>query len=132
LGKFPGGGNPANGEKIIETVGCLGCHVKGDHGTGRAPPLDKAGAKLVSEDWIWNWIQDPRWHSATTVMPRLRLTSDEAKDVTAWLWQAGAKERPKDDPALVKALDNPDYAKAGGNLIAAWGCFGCHAIKGHE
>lgn len=132
LGKFPGGGNVANGEKIIETVGCLGCHVKGDKGTGRAPPLDKAGAKIVSEDWIWNWIQDPRWHSATTVMPRLRLTPEEAKDVTAWLWQAGASERPKDDPALVKQLEDPANAKAGGNLIAAWGCFGCHAIKGHE
>lgn len=131
-GAYPGGGNAANGLKVIETVGCLGCHSTGTKGTQSAPPLHKAGAKLASADWIYNWVRDPRWHSDTTIMPSLRLSEQEARDVTAWLWAAGAKERKQADPALAKALSDPKMAEEGGNLIAQWGCAGCHVIEGHE
>lgn len=132
FGKFPGGGDAANGKKIIETVGCIGCHNTGEKGNDRAPPLYKAGAKMASVDWIWNWIRDPRWHSETTTMPSLRLSDSEARDVTAWLWAAGASERPKVDAELVKKLEDPALAKAGDLLLAQWGCAACHLIKGHE
>lgn len=132
FGKYPGGGNAANGKTIVETVGCIACHNDGDKGNHRAPPLYKAGAKMASADWIYNWIQEPRWHAGTTVMPQLRLTPAEAKDVTEYLWEAGAKERPKENPELRKKLNDPALAKEGGNLISGWGCGGCHLIKGHE
>ncbi len=131
-GSFPGGGNAENGLKVIQTVGCLGCHNVNGKGTNSAPPLEKAGAKMTSADWIWNWVQNPRWHSDTTIMPNLRLTDSETRDVVAYLWQAGQKERPKEDAALRKALEDPKNAEAGGILITQWGCAGCHVIKGHD
>jgi len=132
FGKYPGGGDAANGKKIAETVGCIGCHNTGDKGNDRAPPLHKAGAKMASADWIWNWIRDPRWHADTTTMPSLRLTDSEARDITAWLWSAGADKRQKVDGAVLAKLEDPALAKAGDLLIAQWGCAACHLIKGHE
>ena len=132
FGKFPGGGNAADGLKVIETVGCLGCHSVGTKGTGQAPPLDKAGAKMASADWIWNWIRQPRWHAPTTTMPSLRLTDGEARDVTAWLWQAGQQARVNQSGETVKLLEDPKAAEEGGRLIAQWGCAGCHVIPNHQ
>lgn len=132
FGKFPGGGNAENGHRIIQTVGCLGCHNDGEKGTGQAPPLYKAGGKMASADWIWNWVRNPRWHSATTTMPSLRLNDQEARDVTAWLWSQGQNARPKADAALIAKLEDPELAKEGNLLLAQWGCAGCHLIKGHE
>lgn len=140
FGKFPGGGDAANGEKIVETVGCLGCHTiekkagdKTEHkGNHRAPPLYKAGAKIASADWIWNWVRNPRWHADTTTMPSLRLTESEARDVTAYLWAAGQAARPKADAALIAKLEDPANARAGNLLVSQWGCAGCHLIPGKE
>lgn len=131
-GKYPGGGNAAEGLQVIETVGCLACHNTGKTGLASAPPLYKAGAKMASEDWIWNWVRNPRWHSDTTIMPSLRLSEEEAKDVTAWLWAAGQKDRLKGDAALAKKLEDPALAKEGAKLVTQWGCAGCHVIKDHE
>src|SRR5207253_7461230 len=78
------------------------------------------------------WIRNPRWHSSTTTMPSLRLTESEARDVTAWLWSNGQAERRKENPELMKKLEDPALAKEGGLLVAQWGCAGCHLIKGHE
>lgn len=132
FGKYPGGGSIAEGKQVLQTVGCIGCHNDGEKGNHRAPPLYKAGAKMSSPDWIWNWIRQPRWHAGTTTMPNLRLSDAEARDVTAYLWDLGKNERPKEDPELRKQLADPALAKEGGNLIAGWGCGGCHLIKGHE
>ncbi len=132
FGRFPGGGDAAAGRRIVDTVGCLACHSIEGKGGNDAPPLHKAGAKLASADWIWNWIRQPRWHSSTTVMPSFRLSDEEARHVTAYLWAAGAKERPAADPELVKRLADPAAAKAGSTLIAQWGCAACHVIQDHE
>ena len=131
-GKYPGGGNADNGKRIIDTVGCLGCHNNGEKGTHNAPPLYKAGGKIASADWIYNWIRDPRWHSDTTTMPSLRLSEQEARDVTAWLWAQGQDARPKEDAAVLAKLEDPKMAEEGNLLIAQWGCAGCHVIPGHE
>ena len=131
-GKFPGGGDAANGKKLAEIVGCNGCHVTGERGNHRAPPLTKAGAKMASADWIWNWIRNPRWHADTTTMPSLRLSEQEAKDITAWLWSNGQANRPKENAELITKLEDPVNATAGSLLVAQWGCAGCHLIKGHE
>lgn len=128
FGKFSGG-NAENGKKVFETVGCYGCHTLGDKGTGLAPALDKIASK-TSADWIYNWIQDPKAYNPETRMPSLRLTSQEAADITAFLIQQG-QPLPKDE-ALAGRLKDPEKAKKGFLIISQYGCYGCHTIKGFE
>jgi mono/diheme cytochrome c family protein len=87
------GGNPAEGKKIVETVGCFGCHSVGPieevpnqsqirrrHGFN----LENQGSK-VPVAWIYNWVKDPARVWPDTKMPSLRLTDQEAGDVAAYL-----------------------------------------------
>jgi cytochrome c2 len=87
-------GNPANGKKVFETVGCAGCHIldakaKRDdffpeinrlHG----PNLVRTGSK-VSKGWLYAWVKNPKQYFPDTNMPDLRLTDQEASDVVAYL-----------------------------------------------
>ncbi len=128
FGKFPGG-NAENGKKVFETVGCYGCHTLGGKGTGLALALDKVASK-TSADWIFNWIQDPKSYNPETRMPSLRLSREEAADITAFLARNGQPQTP--DEALQQRLKDPENAKKGFLLISQYGCYGCHNIKGFE
>ena len=87
----PGPGNAEAGQRIVESVGCLGCHITGDEtrevaGPRRTfgQPLQAVGSKTTVE-WLFDWVRDPRHYSAETYMPDLRLTDDEVADVAAYL-----------------------------------------------
>jgi len=129
LGKYPGG-NAGSGKKIFETVGCLGCHTMGDKGTGLAAALDKVASKTTA-DWIYNWVQNPKVYNPESRMPDLRMTPQEAADVTAYL--VGEQGKPAaEDGELRSRLKDPENAKKGFLLISQYGCYGCHNIKGFE
>ncbi len=160
------GGNPAAGKQIIESVGCLGCHAIGPipeanqtqtrrrHGFN----LQNQGSK-VSAAWIYNWVKDPAQVWPDSKMPSLRLSDEEAANVTAYLaslrneeWEK--KPLPDVDPAaldevaveFLRANSTDIEAReklkgmnleqknlfAGERLISRYGCFGCHNIPKFE
>ncbi|MBI2835721.1 MAG: c-type cytochrome [Acidobacteria bacterium] len=86
----PPQGSARNGKTLVESVGCLGCHVENE---GRAQagsrrtfgqPLQNVGNK-TSYVWLFNWVRDPKHYSPGTYMPDLRLTDQEAADVASHL-----------------------------------------------
>lgn len=88
-------GNPAEGSKIIQKVGCTGCHeipgIAAAHGTV-GPSLkgfrDRsmiAGVMSNSADHLILWLQDPPSIDPKTAMPNLGLTEQQARDVAAFL-----------------------------------------------
>lgn len=102
---FTGGGDPASGEALVKSVGCMGCHAldrfEADpqvmqaraHGEAsdpipwerrHGPDLSRVGSKL-NPDWLFAWVQDPHDYNPLSRMPRLRLTRREALDVTSYL-----------------------------------------------
>jgi cytochrome c2 len=161
------GGNPATGKQIVETVGCFGCHAVGAiqevanqsqirrrHGYN----LENQGSK-VTQQWLYNWVKDPAQVWPDTKMPSLRLTDEEAADVSAYLsslkspeWEK--KPLPEVDPAAlddvalellrnnstdIEARENLKKMSAtdknlyvGERLISRYGCFGCHNIPKFE
>lgn len=134
FGAYPGG-NAQSGKTAFETVGCYGCHTIEGKGTGLAPALDRIAQKTTA-DWIYNWIQDPKAYNPETKMPRLRLTTQEAADITAYLMsqstdKENGKPLPKND-LLHAELSSEDAAKKGFVIISQYGCYGCHNIKGFE
>ena len=135
----PGGGSAARGEKLIESLGCKGCHVvtekdrevrKTDVSHDIAPELTKIGSK-VNRDWLYAWIKNPKQYHPTSTMPNLRLTDSEALDIVAYLMNQKEKNRPANKLQGVN-LDSPELIAEGKVSVRNFGCHGCHEIQGME
>jgi len=154
------------GERLYRTVGCTACHVMddpndpGSHGRDVGPNLSSVGSK-TSFAWLYGWLLDPQKHFPGARMPSLRLTSQEAGDIAAFLTTRKAPDPaegdwtlPEPDPALLesmtaeKLMEKAPAAEArarsasmsrserliflGERLMAHYGCFGCHDVPGQE
>ncbi|MBP9864940.1 MAG: c-type cytochrome [Candidatus Omnitrophica bacterium] len=152
-------GNAEKGKKRIEEVGCLGCHTVGTFSANHhGPELTGMGSK-VKADWLFDWIKNPKHYSPGTRMPSLRLSDEDAADITAFLL-ADHNEKfesvraPYVKPEVVSSMTleflssgmrHEDAQKQlaemsaesqleflGSKMIAHQGCYGCHDIKGFE
>lgn len=135
----PAGGSTSRGEKLVESIGCKGCHVVTekdrevrvtDVSYDLAPDLSKIGSK-VSRDWLYAWIRNPKQYYPGTTMPNLRLTNSEALDIVAFL-MAQRESNPPTNQLDAISLDSPELIAEGKAIIRNFGCHGCHDIKGME
>lgn len=63
-----------------------------------------------------------------TVMPNLRLSEQDARDIATYLFSLSAPSTAED----VSFMDDPKLAEEGKAEIKQYGCAGCHEIKGFE
>jgi cytochrome c2 len=174
-----GRGDAGRGEALVKNVGCMGCHAIEKDEIEPAvleardrreiedpiawerrfgPDLSHVGSKLRPE-WIYQWVRNPKAYDAGTRMPDLRLTHQEALDITAYLStlrdprlrespapqpQPEARDRtllaylsqrmtPQDAQAQIAGLsDRARDVLLGEKTIQRYGCFGCHLIPGFE
>ena len=152
-------GDSANGEKLVKTLGCLACHnASGTGNSDHGPELSSLGSKTTPE-WIYSWIKDPKRMSPGTRMPNLRLSDQEASDITAYLVNQNnpdfdKKITPKANPQVVDSMilthlqstqtqqeakealqamsEDDKLLYLGKKSIAHQGCYTCHTIKGFE
>ena len=164
-------GNKENGEKLFGVVGCKGCHIIENNPNNIAttanqenlfrqhgPNLIGLGSK-TSAKWIYEWLKEPSdyWHE--TVMPSLRLSDQEAKDLTAYLYQFKNVEFENETSVKIdkRELDNitSSWLKKSFSVeqsnsklsnmnfdeklnfvadksIRHYGCYTCHNIAGYE
>lgn len=122
------GGDKDSGEKLFESVGCQACHELNGKGQVFAPDLSRIGNK-VSADWLVSWLSNPQLYNHKSIMPDLRLTLEQASDLTAYLIQFG---KPKIIHGVDKMIADPDTIAYGQKLVRSLGCFACHDIKGME
>ena len=125
------------GKNIVDSIGCRGCHGFAD---GESPALIGDSKDIVpnlaniaektSARWIYHWLKGPRDFSPEARMPSLRLSDQEAADVTAFLVTLGKPSAP--DAQLREALQSPESVKAGEALVRKYGCEGCHNVPGME
>jgi mono/diheme cytochrome c family protein/cytochrome c551/c552 len=173
----PSSGDAAHGKQLVESVGCLGCHVATEQvkdpesGAMRVAhrddfPIERIyGFNLTGvgtkthPGWIYNWIRNPKNYYADAPMPSLRLTDQEAADVTAYLVTLQKPQfmqapiRPADPAAVhdlaktylintlsdfdaeakLKAMPMHDQlVYLGQRSIEKYGCYSCHNIRGFE
>lgn len=137
--KAPAGGSPTNGEQLVESLGCKGCHViterdreirTTDVPYDVAPELTQIGSK-VNRDWLYAWIKNPEQYHPNTTMPNLRLTDSEALDITAFLMTQRETKIPEVSLDGVD-LDSQELVAEGKTIIRNFGCHGCHEIAGME
>ncbi len=82
-------GDAERGRRLFMETGCAGCHsmqAQGIETSNSAPDLSHIGSK-VDRRWLYNWLQNPRDLWEETHMPDMRLTDQEANDITEWLLQ---------------------------------------------
>jgi cytochrome c len=170
-------GDAGRGKELVESVGCMACHVESewlkDAQSGQVRlarredyPLERnygfnftgIGTKTHA-GWIYNWIRNPKNYYADAPMPSLRLTDQEATDVTAYLLTLQKPQfmnrpiRPPDPAAVhdlamgylinilsVREADaklrampmHEQLLFLGQRSIEKYGCYSCHNIKGFE
>ena len=158
-------GNDERGRELVENVGCLGCHITDESNLAEVDWHRTRGASLagvgtkVNREFLYNWVKDPKHYWEDTFMPDLRLTDEEAADVTAYLMtlrnesfeqlpvpevdNAALDEitmeflrtglpvaQAEDQLGAMSADEKTLYS--GERLIRRFGCFGCHEIEGFE
>jgi cytochrome c2 len=84
------------------------------------PNLKDVRLKLRKE-WIPVWLKDPQAFRPGTKMPKFRLSDNDIRALSAFIWQSGL-EGPK--PAS-QAKGDPANGK---ELLETRGCLGCHSI----
>jgi mono/diheme cytochrome c family protein len=131
-------GNVERGKELVESIGCMGCHVVGDNTKVRekrgtsydiAPELTRVGSK-VNPVWAYDWVRNPRHFNPTTKMPSLRLDDGEARDIVSYLMTL--KDDREFEPVPVDNIASPAMIRRGEKVIRDYGCAGCHAIQGME
>lgn len=155
----PLSGDIERGSALVKEIGCMGCHNVGDAAVSDfGPDLKGLGSKLKA-DWLYTWLKNPRHYSPNTRMPNLRLSDQEAADITTYLLSMKNEEFEKKAAPAAKAevADQMILAYMQGNMrkseaeealakmnaaekaeflgkksITQQGCFGCHDIKGFE
>lgn len=158
-------GNAERGRQLVESVGCLGCHITDEAEADRVPLQRRHGPSLaglgskVNRGFLFHWLKNPKSYWPDTFMPNLRLTDQEAADITSYLMSLRneafeSQLVPQADPAALdeitleflrtrlpdqiaqERLDSmPAEEKllySGEGLIRRYGCFGCHEIRGFE
>lgn len=156
----PASGDAIKGETLVKELGCLGCHQVGsstNSGT-YGPELSGLGSK-VSADWLFTWLKNPKHVSQGTRMPSLRLSDEEASNITAYLLtlknpefesktiaaakmavvdelilesMQGTLRRSEAEAELKKMSGDEKMQYLGKKSITHQGCFGCHNINGFE
>ncbi len=94
------GANPARGNQLMVTYGCGSCHtvagVSGANGKVGPPLTDFgqrsyiAGELVNNADNLQRWIRSPQTVEPGTAMPDLGVTSEDARDIAAYLLSEGS------------------------------------------
>ncbi len=135
--------------KMVETLGCWGCHrIEGLEKQALprvGPSLEKVASK-VSKEWATRWVMSPASFRASTRMPtffylenfvnvsgpqkpspaqeRMNAEGRVENDVMVNAIVAYLYEKSK--PAEVSAVSGHGDPLRGQKLLAERGCFGCH------
>ncbi|MDP2654208.1 MAG: c-type cytochrome [Candidatus Omnitrophota bacterium] len=124
----------------------------------QGPNLIGLGSK-TSKTWLYNWLKNPYRYHPETKMPDLRLTDEEAAHAAAFLAQDKTADLNKNPISgidtqvldtivqefllktssvrqakdqVAKMTTDDKLLWAGQKLIAQYGCYSCHNIKGFE
>jgi mono/diheme cytochrome c family protein len=162
-------GNAENGKRLVHARGCQACHMLKDDKYDNTLDIEamrrQQGPGLVAFSskttaaWLYDWLKDPSSYNPSTRMPNLRLSDEDARDITAYLL---VSETDEEEDAAISEVDgqildevtleliagNMSHAAAekklkgmdagskleytGMQMTRHYGCFGCHDIPGFE
>ena len=139
-------GDATSGELLINAIGCMGCHQIDENIADYDPEtneyefylskygydieetsnynlLNQQGPNLiglgskVSAEWLYEWLMNPKNYWEKTRMPNLRLSDQEAKDITAYLMSF--KNEEFENQAIPKLTEN-NFNEELENIAFSW------------
>lgn len=78
------GASSADGPALIESKGCLGCHVLGKAGGNLGPSLNGVMGRRGVE-FVEKKLRNPAFNNSNTLMPNLGLTDAEIEAIVEYL-----------------------------------------------
>lgn len=99
---LPVEGDAIRGAEVMRVVGCYACHNTAPwggeeplvndlaleaRGTNEHGPNLRGVATKVNAEWLFAWLKDPQAYWSETRMPNLRLSDQDAADITAYMME---------------------------------------------
>ncbi len=139
-------GDSKNGEILINAIGCMGCHQIDENVAEYSPNTDEyefylskygydieqasnhellnqqgpnligLGSK-VSAKWLYEWLLNPKNYWDKTRMPNLRLSEQEAQDITAYLMSFKNEEFENQN---IPVLNDENFNEELENIALSW------------
>ncbi len=119
----------AQGRRLVENLGCFGCHTIRGEGSSIGPELTNLGGK-VNPEWLYGWIANPKQYFPNSRMPVFNLTKDQSVLIGDYL--LSVKTGSKNPHDFMPNLQDARAKDLGQKLIAERGCAGCHDMKGFD
>ncbi len=118
----------ANGRALFGELRCVSCHAVNGRGGTMGPELTRIGDK-VRRPWLFSYLKDPHRVQPDTPMLRYRLTDDQLRDLTAFLYEeySSAGAGPEPTPATYQ---DARLLAAGHAVFERRGCASCHQLAG--
>jgi len=113
----------AQGQRLFQQKGCMGCHMVDGKGGVVGPALDNVGLRRTPE-WILKHFRDPQSVSPGSVMPRFGFTESEARALTEFLVHLRDQKVALSLPQLLGPVER------GHEVFRKYGCAGCHGQDG--
>ena len=70
-----------DGEQLVDSRGCLGCHKIAEKGVAFGPDFSNIGNK-VKPEWLYHFLKDPKSYDPKTIIPDFNTRS---KANTKWV-----------------------------------------------
>ncbi len=103
------------GQKLVQSLGCKGCHSLGGSGGSVGPDLTNEAQRHRTRGWLLRQLEDPRSHDSTSVMPSFAsLSASDLDALVDYLMSLGADDTSTDDsvPSAAPGIARPDTSSA--------------------
>lgn len=144
---------PEEGEKLVRSYGCFGCHeIPGFENESKVgADLGEFGSKLAEEldfgdtigmhhswhDWTIGKITNPRLYQTRRIvsrMPVFQINDEEAKSIAVLLKSFQPEKYPLnyifDHVVSTERVEKKNQIDAGRRVLKKYNCTGCHVIEG--
>jgi cytochrome c2 len=141
----PEGGDPEEGKRLVQLMGCYGCHLVKDMERLSLPGVEvgEVAKKRLDElpfgssevphtkwDWLFNKIKKPDVFETEDMplkMPDYRLTEEETGVLTVYYLQNADYDLPE---SYLWKVDSDTAALARGEwMVSHYNCGGCHQLE---
>jgi cytochrome c2 len=141
----PEGGDPEEGKRLVQLMGCYGCHLV--PGMERMPlpgvevgevakkrldelPFGSSQVPHTKWDWLYNKIKEPAVYQTEDMplkMPDYRLSEAETASLTVYYLQNAYYDLP--ESYLCKSRPDERELARGEWMVSHYNCSGCHQLK---
>ncbi len=118
--------DPAAGRALFGELRCVSCHSVNGRGGTMGPELTRIGDK-VRRGWLFSFLRDPHRVQPDTPMLQYRLTDDQLRDLTAFLFEEYSSAGVGAEPPPV-AYQDARVLAAGRMVFERRGCPSCHRL----